>query len=349
MSNLQIGSFVLNTELLIYLLAGVGGVLAVRLRVRGHENKEQLISIAWSAMFIWMLIWKGSLLIFDPKSVISQPQSLLFFDGGVKGLWLASIVSVGYSGFRYVKQLGVQQGVMLLKILLAGWLTIYSLLMLLLSHTPSMIVFILFLAAIAVLVILANPIRPVTLRIVGQWFGIMLVAGMLIYTVYGQLQSKEELASGTGLSIGTKVGQQAPDFDLVDRQGNSVKLSDYRGKTVMVNFWATWCKVCKTEMPHVEKLYDYYKDTDVAILSVNVTTQERSVQDVERYVDNAQLTFPILLDQEGTAREQYRVSAYPTTFVIDAEGIVRHPFVGAISFESMKSRIEKAMKFDVEA
>lgn len=347
MSNLQIGSFVLNTELLVYLIAGIAGVLVVSRRCRGHSDKEKMTSIAWNTVFIWIIVWKGSLFLFDPKSVIDQPQSLLFFDGGTKGFWLATLTAIGFMVFRYKRIVGYTQAVALSAAMVSGWVSVYFLAKIVLSDSVVAVQYVVLFCSIGVLLMLQNPARRVTVRSSAQLLGLALVIGLIGYTVHDQIRNglfsgevSDQVVDETNQTkIGIRVGQSAPNFQLTDLKGNTVSLSDYRGQKVMINFWTTWCGVCKTEMPHVEKLYEYYKDQKVVILSINVTSQDGTVQDVQHYVDHRKLSFPIVLDEAGTASERYRVKAYPTTFFVDTTGVIRKQHVGAISYESMRKAI----------
>lgn len=348
MSNIQIGSLVLNAELLVYLIAGVAGVLAVRLRSRGHQEQEKLVSAAWSAVFLWVVSWKGSLLLFDPMSVINHPQSLLFFDGGTKGFWLATLVAIGFMVFRLKARIGIVQAGLFTAAMTSGWTAVFFLAQIGLSSSVGIVHYAALLLSVALLFLLLDPARRLTLRFAAQLLGLSLIIVLIGYMVHDQIErglfsdgnSTAIVDEGNQAVIGIRVGQSAPDFQVVDLQGNPVKLSDYRGQKVMINFWTTWCNVCKAEMPHVEKLYEYYKDQSVMILSVNVTSQERNTQDVERYVDHRELSFPIVLDEAGKVSERYRVAAYPTTFIVDASGVIRRQHVGAISFESMRKALQ---------
>src|SRR5690606_12907662 len=113
----------------------------------------------------------------------------------------------------------------------------------------------------------------------------------------------------------------APNFELVNMKGDPVRLSDFRGKKVLVNFWATWCPPCRAEMPHMQNIYEDYQE-DVVILGVNLTTTEASMEDVGTFVDNYELTFPIILDEQGEVMQTFQVVAYPTTYAVDHEGII---------------------------
>ncbi|MGB8954199.1 MAG: redoxin domain-containing protein [Tumebacillaceae bacterium] len=118
-----------------------------------------------------------------------------------------------------------------------------------------------------------------------------------------------------------QAGQPAPDFTLNTLDGKTVKLSDYKGKVVMVNFWASWCEPCRQEMPDIEKVYETYKDQGLVILGVNIN--EKNVP-VQGFVNQMGLKFPILMDHDSkVAVDLYRVKPIPTTFFVDKDGILR--------------------------
>lgn len=156
------------------------------------------------------------------------------------------------------------------------------------------------------------------------------------------LDSKYEKIENVGsLKMGIEEGQLAPDFTLIDAKGNPVKLSDYKGKKVLLNFWATWCPPCKAEMPHMERLYNKYKSNDFEILAVNVTTSEKNRDDVGKFIENYQLTFTVPMDEEGAAFRDYSIMVYPTSFFIDSDGVIRKKVLGAVNEEVMEKEINK--------
>ncbi|RED58154.1 TlpA disulfide reductase family protein [Cohnella lupini] len=326
MPNLQVGTFVLNAELLVYLLAGIVGVLMVRLKHKAHPERDPIVSVAWDSVILWIGIWKISLLLFDPASVIDNPMTLLFFSGGMPGFWLASAVAIGYAGFRYTKRLGKNAAARTVAAMACGWAATAYLATVLFSDSPGVVTYIGLAFFASMLAFLMSP-SP---RFAAQVLGVALVATMIASAVWNP-------GDGDAKSIGDD--RLAPDFRLSDLDGNPVNLSDYRGQTVLMNFWATWCQVCKAEMPHVEKLYRKYKDQDVVVLSVNVTSQERNAGKVGDYVDKHGLSFPVVLDEAGAVADQYKVTAYPTTYIIDADGVIRERYLGAISYDNMKKAV----------
>src|SRR5690606_6350142 len=142
---------------------------------------------------------------------------------------------------------------------------------------------------------------------------LIVLIGIVIYNIWEQKPQNEvadnsqtgtEGAYITTQSSMLQEGDVPPDFEMETIDGQVVKLSDLKGKKVMVNFWATWCPPCKEEMPEIQKFYDAHKD-DVVILAINSTTDENSEQDVYDFIDEYGYTFPIPMDREGIARDAY--------------------------------------------
>lgn len=137
---------------------------------------------------------------------------------------------------------------------------------------------------------------------------------------------------------GITKGELAPDFQLKTLNGETVSLSDYRGKPVFINFWATWCPPCRAEMPDMQELYE---KKDIEILAVNLTSTEPSQEDVSKFVEDYGLTFPIVLDENSSVSETYEVYAYPTSYLVDSNGHIQFISIGAMNYESMAQEFEK--------
>lgn len=148
------------------------------------------------------------------------------------------------------------------------------------------------------------------------------------------LPSRIDAEANTGLLP----GDAAPDFELETLQGETMKLSDLRGKKVMLNFWATWCPPCTEEMPDMQRLFD---GTDLTIVAVNLTDTEMGKKQVSRFSEKHGLTFPILLDSSGEVSTLYRVGPIPTSYMIDSKGIIRFKGFGAMTYEQMLEQYEK--------
>ena len=141
----------------------------------------------------------------------------------------------------------------------------------------------------------------------------------------------------------------AIDFELKDQYGKTHKLSDYKGKVVFLNFWATWCPPCKMEMPDIQKIYEKYEKqgekSEVVVLSVVApnTQDERDVEGIKAFLEENGYTYPVLMDDGGYTFGAYRISSLPTTFMIDKEGNVFGYVQGGLTQEAMESIIEQTI------
>ena len=200
-------------------------------------------------------------------------------------------------------------------------------------------------------------------RIVGMVISVIIIVSMIVVAVKTNFENKgysneiEEYPSGLiedlpsdlkDESIDTESGVEtdeiAPDFELITLTGETVKLSDYRGKKVMLNFWVSWCSPCRVEMPYMEDYYKEYKETEnVEVLAVNMSQMERDRnKTVKKFVDEHKLTFPILLDEDGEVTDLYEVRAYPTTYIINTEGIITDKIKNAIDEEKIIELVENS-------
>jgi len=161
-----------------------------------------------------------------------------------------------------------------------------------------------------------------------------IILTLLIGTaVYQQFFKAEEIKPASAL------GEKAVDFQLDSMGGNQVRLSDSLGKPVIINFWTTWCPPCKKEMPEIQKFYEDYK-VEIDVFAVNITSNEVSKSDVEKYVTSRNFTFPILYDTEYTFR-YYEVLDMPATFFIDEEGVIVGRHTGELDYEKLVEAKEK--------
>ncbi len=134
------------------------------------------------------------------------------------------------------------------------------------------------------------------------------------------------------------------DFTLYDQYGEAHTLSEYKGKVVFLNIWATWCPPCKEEMPHIEELYEEYNKNqdDVVILGVASPNlgREGSEDHIKEFLEKNNYTFPVVLDENASMVYGYGISAFPSTFIINKEGYITRYIPGAMNKETMKSLIE---------
>ena len=128
------------------------------------------------------------------------------------------------------------------------------------------------------------------------------------------------LILGAGVVSAKEMNEPAPDFTLKSRQGENLRLEDFRGQVVMLNFWASWCGPCRQEMPLMDEIYEQYKDLGFTVLAVNV---DENREEAHRFLDSVPVSYPILYDPESRVSEQYNVQAMPTTVMIDRNGNAR--------------------------
>lgn len=135
----------------------------------------------------------------------------------------------------------------------------------------------------------------------------------------------------------TQIGEPAPDFTLINLEGENVRLSDLQGKGVLINFWATWCDPCKREMPLMENEYQKMKDEGIEFLAINIAESELAVS---RFTERLGLTFPILLDPDRAVTNLYEVGPIPSTYFVDKDGILVDHYTGEMSVRILKERLK---------
>ncbi len=154
---------------------------------------------------------------------------------------------------------------------------------------------------------------------------LVIMAAAVVYTLYANF-TKDDIQK-------VAVGKTAPDFSLVDMEGNKHKLSDYRGQGVFLNFWATWCKPCEREMPYIDNQYQEFKDKGVAVLTVDVGESELVVNN---FIDKYDLSFPVMIDKDGQVQTAYKIDPLPFTFLIDKDGKVVRAYKGELTERAVR-------------
>lgn len=130
---------------------------------------------------------------------------------------------------------------------------------------------------------------------------------------------------------------QAIDFKLKDLNGNELSLSSLKGKKVFLNFWATWCPPCKSEMPEIEKLYEETKDSNLIIVAVEIG---EPLNTVKPFIDSNKYKFKVLLDSDNSVADKYKINSIPTSYFIDTEGNIISEHLGAMTIDQMKEYIK---------
>jgi peroxiredoxin len=163
-------------------------------------------------------------------------------------------------------------------------------------------------------------------RLVIRTIVLLLLVSAVVYTI--AMRDKVKVLA---------VGDIAPDFELVDLDGNKHRLSDYRGEGVFLNFWGTWCGPCKKEMPYMEKLHNEFEGRGVNILAINIKESDLKV---ETFRDQYGLTFPIAIDKTGSVKEAYNIIPLPATFLINKDGRIEQIITREMSEHEIRSFME---------
>ncbi|HFU7075869.1 MULTISPECIES: redoxin domain-containing protein [Bacillus] len=179
---------------------------------------------------------------------------------------------------------------------------------------------------------------------------LLCLAGYAAYEQFGNKEQavkvKQEKSEAAMKEIiarnGIEIGRSAPDFELTKLDGTNVKLSDLKGKKVILNFWATWCGPCQQEMPDMEAFYKEHKE-NVEILAVNYTPSEKGggEEKVSNFIKEKGITFPVLLDKNIDVTTAYKVITIPTSYFIDTKGVIQDKFIGPMTQKEMEKRVAK--------
>ena len=188
----------------------------------------------------------------------------------------------------------------------------------------------------------------------------LLIAGLVLAVAAGVLYFQNSAQSATpadisqipdDLAVATLAGvrnqgtapvegKPAPNFAFRYPDGSSFTLADFQGKPVIVNFWATWCPPCRREMPGLVKAYETHKDDGLVILEVDVA---EPAQAVAQFVQEYNMTMPVILDQRQEVTRLYRTDSFPTSFFIDSEGVIQLRWTGYLPEEQLALNLKKIM------
>ncbi|MBI2329207.1 MAG: redoxin family protein [Chloroflexi bacterium] len=183
--------------------------------------------------------------------------------------------------------------------------------------------------------------RPAWL-VLGLWAVVLL--GLLAAqgcTTSSQDTGHAQESGQSELPPAPRVGRLAPDFTLTNLEGNSLTLSDLRGKAVFINFWATWCPPCRAEMPEIEAVYQQYKNKNVVVIGVDLYEDESLVR---QYVERGGFSWTFVIDSNGEVTKNYAITAIPTSFFLDKEGVIQAVNIGAMTEKAMASQLAKALE-----
>ncbi|MFC1929588.1 TlpA family protein disulfide reductase [Chloroflexota bacterium] len=168
---------------------------------------------------------------------------------------------------------------------------------------------------------------------------VLLLASLALVAVNCSRSLKTSAETADGSVSGTNIGNLAPDFQMQSLSGEDVSLQSFRGRPVLLNFWASWCGPCRVEMPFLQGIFDdrEWSSKGLVILTVNIG---ESSDTVKKFMEANQLSLPVVLDRDQKVAREYNIRAIPTTFFIDENGIIRDRVIGAFP---NKSEIEKRL------
>lgn len=169
----------------------------------------------------------------------------------------------------------------------------------------------------------------------------------VVYTAYNSMSDKykdEQVQNNIEKEDSSKDSElKAPDFSVVDRNGETVKMSDLAGKPMVINFWASWCGPCQSELPDFEKVYKERGD-DVVFMMVNLTDGGRETVDkVEKFIGQNGYTFPVYFDTKFEGSKAYGVSSIPVTYFVDKKGNLKESHMGSMDKRTLETYLDSLM------
>ena len=172
---------------------------------------------------------------------------------------------------------------------------------------------------------------------------LILIISLFLLVGIGPSLSKNTADGMSPLNSNKMINTKAHDFTLKDLTGKSVPLSAFKGKVVLLNFWATWCPPCRAEMPSLNKLYHALKPRGLEVVAVST---DRSISDIKDFQEKHKVDFPMLFDGDRSAAKLYRVFSMPTTLLIDRNGMIVEKFYGEYDWTEpeTKGKIEKLLQ-----
>jgi cytochrome c biogenesis protein CcmG/thiol:disulfide interchange protein DsbE len=171
---------------------------------------------------------------------------------------------------------------------------------------------------------------------------VVILLALLSITLYLNLYKTESNETNESNEIKAKKGNQAPNFTLESLEGESITLSELKGKPIFINFWASWCDPCKLEMPHIQAAYDQYGD-QIQFIMINAIEVD-SLEDVHAYMNEAGLDFPVYPDHKDVVHQKYHVEGWPTSFFIDRNGRIAEIVIGPMTKENLDSLINMILE-----
>lgn len=170
-----------------------------------------------------------------------------------------------------------------------------------------------------------------------QLISVFIVFLLLIGTIHTFRSTQS--TSPIDRPIIAEIGNTPPNFQLTDLSGNTVTLSQLKGKLIILNFWATWCTYCITETPDLVELARKYKGKSVQFLGINATHLDQ-LEAIQSFANEYAISYPVLLDQTGDVHKSFQVQSFPTTFIIDPTGTIVWKKLGAVTSPEIERQIQ---------
>ena len=301
-------------------------------------------------VFTYVLVWKLSYIPLSFSAFLAAPLSAVYFSGGQVG----HVLGVIAGAIQLYRKRMVDED--LLKVWGKFFVMTFVVHALLVKELPILII------GLGLLVIwwwkptmLAMVLTAFFLQLATEWSSVTVITYVLgVVFMYGWLKYKQQLSSFivqvivlTMLAIviqqtlpeQTKVSAEQRDFTLETFDGQTVSLSDYKGKVIVLNFFATWCPPCKAEMPHLQQFHEQAPD-NVVLLGVNLTKRDDGLEVLEQFLHDYEVTYPVLLDQQDEVGDLYEVLSIPTTYILDQEGHLVERIVGPVDTAGLEKIIE---------
>ncbi len=172
-------------------------------------------------------------------------------------------------------------------------------------------------------------------------FSVMVLLVLIGVTLYFNFSNSDNKTISNS-EIKASKGYLAPNFTISDVDGNKVSLSEFKGKPVFINFWASWCPPCKEEMPFIEEAYKKHKD-QITFLMINVIETD-TISDLQAFMNENQFTFPVQLDKKNLVTDLYQVYGFPTSYFINKNGIITDKVAGGMSKPMFDLLLQNSMK-----
>ncbi|WP_461201233.1 TlpA family protein disulfide reductase [Anoxybacillus sp. TBDG-1] len=299
------------------------------------KAKRDVMDVIFNSFIYGLVIWKLSYGIVHPNVVLQNPLTLVYFNGGVVGLVLAAIFIVVYTYWQLKKQhISFDVYIRSATPIYFGYWVVFSMV----KGSEFSEQHFIWLQAIVALIFFVVSSRTKTTQKFGQLLVLFHIFAFIFIFAPISDTTNEGTSEQSSTNVGIDVGEMAPDFELMTLKGEKVQLSQFRGKKVILNFWASWCPPCRAEMPEMQRFYEQHGQ-HVAIVAVNLTNKEKNHQAVETFINEKGVSFDIMFDEQGTVSKTYEVITIPTSYIIDEHGVILHKHVGPLSYDMMKRTV----------